>query len=208
VRILVTAGPTREYFDDVRFISNASSGMMGYAIAKAAADRGHRVVLVSGPVALRCPDGVDFIAVTTGREMLEACTECFTTCDAAVMCAAVCDYRPATRQRGKSPKTNAAHSVILEPTEDICAALGRMKEHRVLLGFALQTDNARAQAEAKLRQKHCDAIVLNHPAGVGKETTTLRAFVPEEGWSPPRSAAKSELAAYLLDLVERLVRPE
>ncbi len=218
MRILVTAGPTREYFDDVRFISNASSGRLGYAIAAEAVRRGHHVVLVSGPVELPVPEGIEFVLVVSAQAMLHACREHFESCDAAVMSAAVCDYRPATRTAGKAPKITETHSVTLEPTEDICAALGKRKEtanrrpaadqgaerKRILIGFALETGDARARAEAKLRRKHCDAIVLNHPAGIGADTTTVEVFIPKEGWSPPRSASKTDLAAYLNDVLDRL----
>jgi len=243
VRILVTAGPTREYFDDVRFISNASSGTLGYAIGAEAARRSHQVILVSGPVGLPAPSAVEFVPVITGPEMLDACRRHFENCDAAVMCAAVCDYRPATQTTGKAPKTTQAHSVILEPTEDICAILGRMKERqnrdrssepsrdregaeqsdegqdrtgpppratpraqhdRILMGFALETDDARARAEAKLRRKRCDAIVLNHPASIGDARTTVEVFTPLEGWSAPCSGRKTDIAAYLVDVIERL----
>lgn len=217
MRILITAGPTREYFDDVRFISNASSGKLGYAIAAEAVRRGHHVVLVSGPVELSVPEGVEFVPVVSAQAMLDACREHFESCDAAVMSAAVCDYRPATHTAGKTPKITETHSVTLEPTEDICAALGKMKEtanrdregakpKRILIGFALETHDARARAEAKLRRKHCDAIVLNHPAGIGADATTVEVFISGEGWSPPRSASKADLAAYLNDLLDRLAR--
>jgi phosphopantothenoylcysteine decarboxylase/phosphopantothenate--cysteine ligase len=214
MRILITAGPTREYFDDVRFISNASSGKMGYALAAEAARRGHQVVLVSGPVELAAPPGVERVPVVTGREMLEACLNHFETCDAAVMCAAVCDYRPATRTEGKALKIPTAHSVTLEPTEDICATLGRRKGHRVVVGFALESirtatvrerNQARARAETKLQSKHCDAIVLNHAGGIGADETSVEVFVGGEGWSPPRSGSKTELAVSLVDLLARLV---
>ena len=208
MRILVTAGPTREYFDDVRFISNASSGRLGYAIAAEAARRGHHVVLISGPVGLPTPDGAELVPVVTGQEMLDACLNRFEDCDAAVMCAAVCDYRPASQAQGKAPKIRETHSVTLEPTEDICAILGQTKhgpEHdRVVVGFALETHEGRARAEAKLRRKQCDAIVLNHPAGIGEDETTIEVFVPGEGWSGPRSGAKADLAADLIDLLDRL----
>ena len=213
MRILVTAGPTREYFDDVRFVSNASSGRLGYAIAAEAARRGHHVILVCGPVELPVPESVEFMPVVSGLEMLDACLTHFADCDAALMCAAVCDYRPASQTRGKAPKITEAHSVTLEPTEDICAALGRMKkrtgrpdaEHdRILVGFALETHDARARAEAKLRRKQCDAIVLNHPTGISETETTIEVFVPGEGWSAPRSGAKTDLAAGLVDLLDRL----
>lgn len=206
MRILITAGPTREYLDDVRFISNASSGKMGYAIAAEAAARGHAVVLVSGPVGLAAPDGVELVRVVTGAEMLAACRDRFEDCDAAVMAAAVCDYRPVSRERGKKPKLTRPHSVTLEPTEDICAALGRTRGRRVVIGFALESDDARPRAEAKLRRKNCNAIVLNHPAGIGRDDTRMEVFVAGAGWDDPQTGSKPDLAGYLVDLLERLKR--
>jgi phosphopantothenoylcysteine decarboxylase / phosphopantothenate---cysteine ligase len=204
MRILITAGPTREYLDDVRFISNASSGKMGYALAAEAARRGHEVILVSGPVALPAPAGVECVPVLTGDDMLQACLEHLEACDGAIMAAAVCDYRPAHRTPGKAPKFTATHAVELTPTADICAALGARKGRRVVVGFALETDDARTRAEEKLYRKHCDAIVLNHPAGIGVDRTTFEIFSPVSGWSASRSGTKAELAAFLVDLLERL----
>jgi phosphopantothenoylcysteine decarboxylase/phosphopantothenate--cysteine ligase len=205
VRILITAGPTREYLDDVRFLSNASSGKMGYALAAEAARRGHEVVVVSGPVELEPPAGVELVRVTSAQEMLDACLTRFEACDAAVMCAAVCDYRPARREPGKPPKHRGARRVTLEPTTDICATFGATKGGRILIGFALETHEGRARAEAKLRRKHCDAIVLNAPASIGTEAATIEVFTPGQGWSSPEVENKSQAAAHVLDLIERLV---
>ena len=204
MRILITAGPTREYLDDVRFLSNASSGRMGYAIAAEAVRRGHQVVLVSGPVELDPPPGVELVRVTSAQEMLDACLKRFEACDAAVMCAAVCDYRPARRERGKPPKRGRSHHLALEPTTDICATLGATKAGRVVVGFALETDDTHARAEAKLWRKHCDAIVLNSPASIGTEAVSIEVFTPVSGWSSPESKNKSEAATHLVDLVEQL----
>ena len=133
MRILVTAGPTREYFDSVRFISNPSSGKMGYAIAAEAARRGHKVDLVSGPVELPAPKGVKVTHVVTAQEMFDAAAAMFSRCQAAVMTAAVCDYRPATRLDRKLKKSNRPFSLRLVPTPDICAYLGRIKGDRIVI---------------------------------------------------------------------------
>ncbi len=177
---------------------------MGYALADEAARRGHHVILVSGPVELPAPAQVEFAPVVTGQEMLEACRRHFDTCDAALMCAAVCDYRPVTRTAGKAPKTTQPHSVILEPAEDICATLGDMKGSRIVIGFALETHEAHARAQAKLQRKNCDLIVLNHPAGIGEDETTVEVFSRVEGWASPRSGLKTEIAAYLIDVLEQM----
>ena len=205
MRILVTAGPTREFFDSVRFISNSSSGRMGYSIAAEGARRGHEVVLVSGPVALAEPEGVEVVHVVTAGEMLTACVSRFAECHAGVMTAAVCDYRPARRLDQKMKKVNEARSVVLEPTEDICARLGENKGDRVLVGFAMEDRAHRANAEAKLIRKRCDAMVLNDIANVAAETATIEVFRAETGWTAPVSGSKAELAPVLVDLVEGLV---
>lgn len=204
MRILITAGPTREYLDEVRFLSNASSGKMGYALAAEAIRRGHEVVLVSGPVELEPPAGVELARVVSGEDMLEASLKHFHACDAAIMCAAVCDHRPARRAKGKAPKRTRPHRLTLEPTPDICATLGATKGGRIVVGFALESDDGHARAEAKLRRKHCDAIVLNSPASVGAEATTIEVYAPESGWASPEGGGKARLAAYLIEIVEHL----
>ena len=205
MRILVTAGPTREFFDSVRFISNPSSGRMGYAIAAEGARRGHEVVLVSGPVELVEPEGVEVVHVVTADEMLTACVSCFAECHACVMTAAVCDYRPARRLDQKMKKADQARTVVLEPTEDICARLGESKGRRVLVGFAMEDHAHRANAEAKLARKRCDAMVLNDIANVAADTATIEIFRAERGWAAPVSGSKAELAPVLVDLLEDLV---
>ena len=130
MRLLLTAGPTREYLDPVRFLSNASSGKLGYAIAAAAAKRGHAVELISGPVELQPPRGVKVTHVVTSQEMFQAASSIFPRCDAAIMAAAVCDYRPAKRSTKKLKKTGDALTVTFRPTQDIAAHLGRRSEER------------------------------------------------------------------------------
>src|SRR5579872_3621384 len=143
MRILITAGPTREYLDDVRFLSNASSGKMGYALVEAAVAAGHDVVLVSGPVALVPPTGIEFHAVETTREMFDACSKLFPQCDGVIGAAAVCDYRPRERVPGKLAKTGQPLVVEFVENPDILAELGRRKQHRWVVGFALETQNPR-----------------------------------------------------------------
>lgn len=205
MHLLVTAGPTREYFDTVRFISNPSSGRMGFAIAAAAAEQGHRVTLVSGPVSETTPAGVERVDVVTAAEMLDASRLVFDECDAAVMTAAVCDYRPADRLERKFHKQATARNVTLEPTEDICATLGQMKAHRVLIGFALEDHDHHRRAERKLARKHCDAIVLNEPGNIGSDRATIEILIADYGWRPPVSGTKLELARVVVQLVEGFV---
>lgn len=204
MKLLVSAGPTREYFDSVRFISNASSGRMGYAIARAAASLGHAVTLVSGPVEIEPPQGVKVIRVETSGEMAAACKRVFPFVDAAVMAAAVSDYRPVRRTARKSAKSKRAFRVLLEPTEDIAAALGRRKGRRVLVGFALDDHNGRAHAERKLRAKRFDLIVLNGPGNIGAEKAVVEFYSPESGWVGPVRGSKAFVAGRIVRLIERL----
>jgi len=204
VNILVSAGPTREYFDSVRFISNPSSGKMGYALAGEAARRGHEVTLVTGPVALEAPRGVKVIRVETAAEMSAACKKAFRKADAAFMTAAVCDYRPRDRVAYKRAKINKPLNVVLEPTEDIAAALGRRKGHRILVAFAMEDHDPYVHAERKLRKKNCDLIVLNGPANVGRNRAEVELFSPQTGWTGPFRGTKAQVARRLIRLVERL----
>ena len=205
MRILVTAGPTREFFDSVRFISNPSTGRMGYAITVEAIQRGHQVILVSGPVTQPRPDGAEVIDVVSAKEMFEAATLRFDGCDAAILTGAVCDYRPAQRLTNKLKKDNRPRTMELQPTEDICAYLGKRKGGRVLIGFAMEDHNHRPHAEAKLRRKRCDAMILNGIENVASETAEIEIFRADRGWSGPVSGSKAEIAATVMDLVESLV---
>ncbi len=204
MRILISAGPTREYFDSVRFVSNPSTGKMGYAIAREAARRGHRVTLVSGPVALPPPPGVTVEHVTTAAQMAAVCKRAFRRADAAVMTAAVCDYRPARREKLKLPKKTRPFRLLLEPTQDIAAALGRIKGRRLLVGFAMEDHDPRTKAERKLHRKHCDLIVLNGPQNVGSDEATVELFSPAAGWSAPIRGSKAAVARKLLERIEQL----
>jgi phosphopantothenoylcysteine decarboxylase/phosphopantothenate--cysteine ligase len=205
MRILVTAGPTREFFDSVRFISNPSSGKMGYAIAAEAARRGHEVALVSGPVELPDPEGVEVVRVVTAQEMFQVATSLFEHCEAAVMTAAVCDYRPARTIDHKLKKRNRIRPIQLMPTRDICAHLGRVKEDRVVVGFAMEDHDHHRNAEAKLTRKRCDAIVLNGIGNVAGDSAEIEILRADTGWSGPYAGTKSMVATVVMDLVEELV---
>ena len=205
MNLLVSAGPTREYFDSVRFISNPSSGKMGYAIAREAAKRGHKVTLVSGPVSIDPPAGVEVVKVTTAAEMAKACKQAFKTADAAVMTAAVCDYRPVERLAYKRHKQQTQFRLLLEPTEDIAAALGRRKGRRLLVGFAMEDHDPRAHAERKLQKKNCDLIVLNGPENVGSDQASVELFSPAQGWTGPFRGTKAQIARRLVRTIEKLL---
>jgi phosphopantothenoylcysteine decarboxylase/phosphopantothenate--cysteine ligase len=203
LRILVTAGPTREHFDPVRFISNGSTGQMGYAIAAAAAQRGHEVVLITGPVQLTPPQ-VDLVRVTSAQQMYHEATTRFDACDAAIMAAAVTDWRPKVRHAGKSPKTETNLNVELEPTPDICAALGREKGSRIVIGFALQDVDAHHKAEEKMRAKYCNAIVLNRLEAMQNASSTIEIKVEGQTWREPVTLDKSQSGRVVVELVEEL----
>ena len=167
---LITAGPTREAIDPVRYISNRSSGKMGYAIADAALDAGHDVILISGPVNLSPPRNTKFISVSTSDEMFEAVHQHADSSDICVLCAAVADYKPAQVSPVKIKKCAAQVSLELVPTRDILHSLGLQGDREFfLVGFAAETDHLEANATKKLREKNCDIIVAND-ARIGMET--------------------------------------
>lgn len=205
-KILVTAGPTHENIDPVRFIGNYSSGKMGYALAGECAARGAEVCLVSGPVSLPIPDGdIRRIEVTSATEMHAACLREFPGMDAAIMCAAVADYAPAVCSDSKIKReTTGEITLRLVPNPDIAASLGAIKTpEQKLIGFALETDNEHANALSKLRRKNLDFIVLNSLrdplAGFGKDTNkvTVIAATGEEKSFPAKS--KTLVAADIID---------
>jgi len=170
VTFLITAGPTREAIDPVRYISNRSSGKMGYAIAEAALDFGHEVILISGPVNLAPPRNTKFISVSTSDEMFDAVHRHAGSSDICVLCAAVADYKPAQVSPVKIKKRDGEFSLELVPTRDILQSLGRRQNRKFLLvGFAAETDHLEANATKKLREKNCDIIVAND-ARIGMES--------------------------------------
>jgi phosphopantothenoylcysteine decarboxylase / phosphopantothenate---cysteine ligase len=170
VTFLITAGPTREPIDPVRYISNRSSGKMGYAIAEAALDAGHEVILISGPVNLAPPRDAKFISVSTSDEMFDAVHQHADSSNICVLCAAVADYKPAQVSPVKIKKCAAQVSLELVPTRDILQSLGLKEDRKFLLvGFAAETDHLEANAAKKLREKNCDIIVAND-ARIAMET--------------------------------------
>jgi len=179
-KILISAGPTHEPIDPVRFIGNHSSGKMGYAIADEAARLGAKVVLVTGPSALQTEQsGIERIDVVTAEEMYQACLAHFDSSDIGIMAAAVADYRPATVAEEKIKKSGERPHLTLEPTKDILAELGRLKQaHQLLIGFALETEEEEKNARGKLERKNLDFIVLNSlrdkGAGFGHDTNKVK----------------------------------
>ena len=175
MRILVTAGPTREPIDAVRFLSNGATGRLGIDVADAAADAGHDVVLVLGPTHLAAParPRVCVLRVTTGLEMLAACETEWGTCDALIATAAVSDHRPAAPSAGKPEKTTAPVTLELVANPDILATLAATKGSRMVIGFALQVEDAERRAREKLVQKNLDVVVLDRPAAMGPRAVPL-----------------------------------
>jgi phosphopantothenoylcysteine decarboxylase/phosphopantothenate--cysteine ligase len=166
VRFLITAGPTREPIDPVRYISNRSSGKMGYAIAEAALAEAHEIMLISGPVNLRPQRDAKLISVSTSDEMFEAVHRHADECDICVLCAAVADYKPVNVSPTKIKKRGAKFSLELIPTRDILDSLGHKQDRQFLLvGFAAETDHVEENAAKKLRAKNCDIIVANDVSG-------------------------------------------
>jgi phosphopantothenoylcysteine decarboxylase/phosphopantothenate--cysteine ligase len=169
LKILVSAGPTREHLDPVRFISNPSSGKMGYAVAAACRDLGAQVTLVSGPVSLPAPEGVTLKKVTTAMEMMKACAAAFGACDAFVAAAAVSDYRPATRlAQKKKKKDGASENLALVANPDILLDLSKRKGKRILVGFAAETEKLLAHAQEKYKKKDLDLLVANEVGKPGR----------------------------------------
>jgi phosphopantothenoylcysteine decarboxylase/phosphopantothenate--cysteine ligase len=205
LRVVVTAGPTREYIDPVRYISNESSGRMGFAIAAEAARRGHRVALVSGPVGLATPPGVRRIDVESAREMLAAVERAFRGADALYMAAAVADWRPARRLAGKwrAKDSGAARTRIeLVKNPDVLATVARGKGPRLVVGFALETGNGERRARAKLKRKGLDYVVLNDASALNAASSSATVLGRDGTRQVLPHKQKQHLARVLVDLAE------
>ena len=208
-RFLVTAGATIEAIDPVRFISNHSTGKMGYALAGELAARGAEVTLVSGRTSLAVPEGVQRVDVMSAEEMYRAAVEAFEDADGAIMCAAVADYTPAEVATSKIKKSDDDMSIRLKRTKDIAAALGAEKGGRLLVGFALETDNETVNAEAKLAKKNLDFIVLNslreEGAGFGVDTNRV-SLIDSTSREELPLMSKREVAERIIDKIEKLLQ--
>ena len=200
--MLVTAGPTQEPLDPVRYISNRSSGKMGYAAAEAAAARGARVILVSGPVQVAPPRGVELVPVRTAQEMRDRVFENLEPASIVIKAAAVADFHLTKVPDQKLKKTAARISLELDPTPDILAELGRKKGDRLLIGFAAETQNLAAESRRKLELKNCDMVVGNLVGGdIGfgtEDNEVVLALCTGETVALPR-ASKREIADRILD---------
>ena len=206
MRFLITAGPTREPLDPVRFLSNRSSGRMGYALAEAARNAGHEAALISGPVCLSPPPGVDLLRVTTADEMFEAVqTRMDTGCDVLVMCAAVADFKPREVRSRKIKKDEGLARIELVPTRDILSSLSLPCTPRaIIVGFAAETHELEKNALSKLREKQCDLICANDVSrmdtGFDADSNELALFFRDGTRRVLARALKSEIARALVEI--------
>lgn len=210
-KVLITAGPTYEKIDPVRFIGNYSSGKMGYALAESCARRGAEVTLVSGPVQVKAQHpSIKVIKVESAHQMHEAAIEAFPTSDAAILCAAVADFTPEVKADQKIKREKEDLILKLVPTEDIAATLGKIKkENQCLIGFALETNNELANARHKLKKKNFDFIVLNslQDAGAGFQCDTNKiTIVDKEKATPYPLKTKTEVADDIIDRLANLLQ--
>jgi len=206
--IIVTAGPTCEDLDPVRFLSNRSSGKMGYALATAAARRGANVILISGPTRLDPPQGVQIVSVRNTEQMHRAVLDNFTRATSLIMAAAVADYRPVAPQTKKMKRGNGRLSLELEPTVDILSDVARGKANRVIVGFAAETENVAAQARAKLESKDADMIVANdvtaEGAGFDHDTNIITLYFRDGSEKAFERMPKIDAAHRILDQLRGL----
>jgi len=203
LKVLVTAGPTVEDIDPIRFISNRSSGKMGYAVAQVAARRGAKVTLVSGPTGLDAPANVKLIQVRSAAQMKDAVLSLYDDTDIVIKAAAVADYRPAEIARQKIKKGSNSRTITLERTDDILAILGEKKKHQFLAGFAAETEKVLEAAQEKLRKKNLDLIVANDVShGVfGKDSAAAHFITPDGSSVTLPAQSKTAIAGQMLDRI-------
>jgi len=178
-KILITSGPTRQYLDPVRYLTNASSGRMGSALAAAALKLGHEVIVISGPVEVEYPEGATILPIVSTEEMLSCARETFADCDGLIGAAAPCDYRPLHVEPSKISKTGEPLLLKLIETDDVVATLGANKGDRWVVGFALETEDHRLRALAKLERKHCDLMVSNGVEAMDSTDNRVEILAPD-----------------------------
>lgn len=208
-RILITSGPTRQYLDPVRYLTNGSSGRMGCALAQAALEMGHEVTIVSGPVHIAYPAAARLISIVSTEELLDACCEAFPACDGAIGAAAPCDYRPRRVHSQKIGKTGEPLELRLVETPDVMAALGALKRPgQWMVGFALETHDRRIRALVKLEKKSCDLMVINGPEAMDSDGNQVE-IVDRRGHALESFAGtKEEVAREILHLIQTtLIQP-
>jgi phosphopantothenoylcysteine decarboxylase / phosphopantothenate---cysteine ligase len=207
-RILITSGPTRQYLDPVRYLTNASSGLMGKALAEAVVAAGHAAVVVTGPVEVAYPREAQVHSVTSTEEMLQTARAAFDQCDGFIGVAAPCDYRPVRVEPGKISKTGGPLMVELIETSDIIATLGSSKGQRWVVGFALETSDHHLKALAKLKKKSCDLIIANGVGALGTVETQLEILDPTGALLLQAAGSKADVARQILEVIEqKLIGP-
>jgi phosphopantothenoylcysteine decarboxylase/phosphopantothenate--cysteine ligase len=207
-RILITSGPTRQYLDPVRYLTNASSGRMGAALAEALLDAGHQPVVVTGPVDVPYPPEAEVVSIVSTEDMLEACLEVFPTCDGLIAAAAPCDYRPMRVADQKIRKTGEPLLLHLVETPDVVALLAAIREDQWMVAFALETEDERMRALQKLERKSCDLIVVNGPGAIHAEETSVEVLNDLGEVLATSSGSKATVARQLIEVIEeRLLAP-
>ena len=205
LQFLITAGGTREYIDPVRFISNASSGKMGYELARSALLAGHNVTLITAPTNLNAPKGAGIVEVESADDMFKAVKDKFGGCDCLIMTAAVSDYTPAKPARHKIKKSSKLITLSLKPTQDILKWATKCKrKNQIVVGFALEDRNLRLNAGKKLKEKNLDVIIANNRAAIGAEKTAVQIKTADGRWIKIPAARKNKIAREIIRLVTNL----
>ena len=202
-RILITSGPTRQYLDPVRYLTNASSGLMGRELCVAALGAGHEVVVVSGPVDLEYPTAAEVLSVVSTEDMLEVCLKAFPSCDGLIAVAAPCDYRPIQVASQKISKTGEPLQLHLVETPDVVALLGAIKDAQWMVAFALETEDQRMRALQKLERKSCDLIVVNGPGSMHAIETQVEVIDPAGQVLLTRSGRKDDVAKDVFSVIQQ-----
>src|SRR3954465_10095867 len=205
-RILITSGPTRQFLDPVRYLTNASSGRMGRALAEAALALGHDVVIVTGPVEINYPKSAKVVPIVSTEEMLAASEHAFESCDGLIGAAAPCDYRPVRVESHKIAKTGQPIELHLVETDDVVATLGSKKGRRWVVGFALETEDRRLRALAKLERKFCDLMISNGPEAISARDNQVEIITPNAEVIATIEGTKEAVAKRILAIIdERLI---
>jgi phosphopantothenoylcysteine decarboxylase/phosphopantothenate--cysteine ligase len=207
-RILITSGPTRQYLDPIRYLTNGSSGRMGKALAEAALALGHEVVIISGPVVVEYPSEAEVVSIISTEDLLDAAERLFPTCDGVIAAAAPCDYRPQRVESQKIAKTGEPITLRLIETTDVIATLGRnRRDDQWMVGFALETEDQRYRALAKLERKSCDFMVLNGPEAMEATENSVEIIDPNGDVVVALRGSKREVADGIWRVIqERLLR--
>ena len=202
-RILMTSGPTRQHLDPVRYLTNASSGRMGAALASAAVEAGHEVVIVSGPVDVEYPQAAEVVPVVSTEDMLEACLDVFPECDGLIAVAAPCDYRPVVVAPQKIRKTGEPLKLHLVETPDVVALTAAIKDSQWIVAFALETEDERIRALQKLERKSADLIVVNGPRAVHAMDTEVEVISAKGEVLATLSGHKQQVGKDLFQIVQQ-----